>query len=330
MTSVTISAPGKLFLLGEHAVVYNGTCLVTAVDARLQITLNHHAETDQAPRLTINAPDVDLENWSVPLQKVIDRGGFSGPSAFIESSVSVFYRYHPFVSSLHVETRSDFGATLGLGSSSAIVAAMLYGLAKLFDVELSKEQLFEIGVEAIQQVQNLGSGADLAAAIYGGTLYYVNQQPRQFIPVEIESLPLVAVYTGEKAGTVNYVRQVRALRDQFPEIVGNVIDNILAAVESGKTCLENGEWDKFGQLMNIQHGLLHALGVDTIPLATTVLSAREAGAWGAKLSGAGGGDCAIVLVSEDQRLAVVEAVKTVGGEVLDIQVNAPGVRLEDD
>lgn len=328
MMSVTVSAPGKLFLLGEHAVVYGGQCIVTAVNARLRVTLTQHSETDQAPRLMIDAPDVDLEEWAVPLQRVVDRGGFSGPSAFIESCVSVFYRYHPFVSGLHVETNSDFGATLGLGSSSAIVAAMLYGLGELFDMQLTRDELFEMGIEAIQQVQKTGSGADLAAAVYGGTVYYANQQPRQITPLEVESLPLVAVYSGEKAGTVNYVRQVRTLHEQLPDIINPVIDTMLAVVEAGRTAVESRDWEQLGRLMNIQHGLLHALGVDTVALATLVLIARSVGAWGAKLSGAGGGDCAIVLVSDEQRAQVVEALRDMGGEVLEIEMNAPGVRIE--
>jgi len=80
--------------------------------------------------------------------------------------------------------------------------------------------------------------------------------------------------------------------------------------------------------MNIQHGLLHALDVDTPALSNIVFAARAAGAYGAKLSGAGGGDCAIVLVDPAQKDAIAAKLRAAGHNVLDINVNADGVRLE--
>ncbi len=321
---ITVSAPGKLFLLGEHAVVYDGKCLVTAVDSRLRMTLSRQ----NSATLTITAPDVGLDKWSAPLTTVVSKTDFSGPSAFIESCVALFYRQYPFAEGLQIETASDFGATLGLGSSSATVAAAVFGLASLLNVDLSRRQLFDMGVEAIQQVQHLGSGADLAAAIYGGTLYYSNQSPRDITPLDINDLPLLVVYSGAKAGTVSYVKQVRQLRDERPTIIQPIIATMLTIVDAGREALENHDWEHLGQLMNIQHGLLHGVGVDTLSLAEIVFAARDAGAMGAKLSGAGGGDCAIILCQPDQCISVRAALELAGKRVLDFKPNAAGVHLE--
>lgn len=325
MPSVTVSAPGKLFLLGEHAVVYNGTCLVTAVDSRLWMTLTAEEATHN-PTLTIIAPDVGLTNWSCLLKESFFRPAYQGPSAFIESCLAVFHRRYPFHANLTIETRSDFGANLGLGSSSATVAATLYGLSALFHADLSPDQLFTLGVEAIQNVQKLGSGADLAAAIYGGTLYYLNHFPRQITPLAVDSLPLLVVYSGEKAGTVSYVRKVAELEESWPNVISAVIETMFTIVDSGRECLLARDWVGLGQLMNIQHGLLHALGVDTPSLSEIVFAARNAGALGAKLSGAGGGDCAIVLVDDTHRSAVIDALAN--KKIVNVQANAAGVRLE--
>ncbi|MBI5929001.1 MAG: hypothetical protein HY862_06815 [Chloroflexi bacterium] len=323
---VKVSAPGKLFLLGEHAIVYDGVCLITAVDSRLYMTLK--AESAAHPTLTITAPAVGLENWRRPLAEITASTNFSGPASFITSCVALFHRHFPFDASLVIETASDFGATLGLGSSSATVATALFGLSALFGVNLSPRQLFDMGVEAIQQVQHLGSGADLAAAIFGGTLYYANHDPREITPLNIPALPLMVVYSGQKAGTVNYVRQVRELHDALPKIVPPIIELMLTIVEEGRPYLEKADWPHFGQLMNIQHGLLHAIGVDTTALADIVFRAREAGAYGAKLSGAGGGDCAIILISAAQHVTLADTLSTAGYQALPLSVNAPGVRLE--
>lgn len=323
---VKTSAPGKLFLLGEHAIVYNGICLITAVDARLYMTLE--AAPSNAPTLTITAPAVGLDQWQHPLNEIVHSNQFSGPASFIASCVALFHRQFPFDVSLKIETASDFAATLGLGSSSATVATALFGLSSLFGVGLSHRQLFDMGVEAIQQVQHLGSGADLAAAIWGGTLYYTNHTPREIIPLDIPTLPLMVVYSGQKAGTVNYVQQVRQLHDSLPDIVPPIIELMLTLVEEGRPALEKADWPRLGQLMNIQHGLLHAIGVDTAPLAHIVFQARAVGAYGAKLSGAGGGDCAIILISPTKQQLLSETLTYAGYQVLSLSVNAAGVRLE--
>lgn len=323
---VKVSAPGKLFLLGEHAIVYDGVCLITAVDSRLYMTLE--SEPAAHPTLTITAPAVGLDHWQQPLSEVVNANGFSGPASFIASCVALFHRQFPFDVSLKIETASDFAATLGLGSSSATVATALFGLSALFGVDLSRRQLFDMGVEAIQQVQQLGSGADLAAAIFGGTLYYANHHPRAIIPLTISTLPLMVVYSGQKAGTVNFVQQVRKLHDTLPNIIPPIIALMLTIVEEGRPYLENADWPNLGRLMNIQHGLLHAIGVDTAPLADIIFKARTAGVYGAKLSGAGGGDCAIILVPPTHHQRLSETLTDAGYQVLPLSVNAVGVRLE--
>ena len=59
-----------------------------------------------------------------------------------------------------------------------------------------------------------------------------------------------------------------------------------------------------------------------------ICAAKSAGAYGAKLSGAGGGDCMIALAPEDKRKAIEDALASVGGQVIHIKGNASGVRVE--
>jgi mevalonate kinase len=80
--------------------------------------------------------------------------------------------------------------------------------------------------------------------------------------------------------------------------------------------------------MDMQHGLAHAIGIDTPETAALVFQARAAGAYGAKLSGAGGGDCIIVLVPVERRAVIEAALEAAGGQIVRVAPNAPGVRLE--
>jgi mevalonate kinase len=80
--------------------------------------------------------------------------------------------------------------------------------------------------------------------------------------------------------------------------------------------------------MNFNQGLLDSLGVGSLKLAAMVYAAREAGAAGAKLSGAGKGDCMIALVTPERRAAVASAITAAGGTVIDIPCNVEGLHIE--
>ncbi len=322
---IRVSAPGKLMLLGEHAVVHERPCLVTAMDARLTMTLT--ATDDDL--FTIHAPDVGVDHLQ---GRIAD--AFAGNQAlargtrFIESALALFRDRYGLTRGLHIETRSDFSSQLGLGSSSATVACAVFGLAHVLQLDLSRRNLFDLGLDVIRSVQKLGSGFDLAAAIYGGTLFYDNVGQREIVPLDVPELPLVVAYTGIKADTPTYVNRVNQRRGAWPAAMAQIFDTMAQLVIDGRAALLAADWASLGQLMDMQHGLAHAIGVDTPETVKLVFAARTNGAYGAKLSGAGGGDCIIVLAPEAQRSALETALEQAGGEIVHVSPNAPGVRLE--
>lgn len=325
---IHVSAPGKLMLLGEHAVVHGRTCLVTAVDARLHLTLAVRPG-DATPVFTIHAPDVGVDQVSAPIAAALAGGQAQARGTrFIESALAVWRDHFGLPHSVQITTRSDFASTLGLGSSSATVACTLYALAHALGPALDLRALFELGLEAIFRVQQTGSGFDLAAALYGGTLFYHNRAPRTITPLNVPDLPLLAAYSGIKADTPQVVGRVTALLQAHPTLTGLIFDAMHQAVLEGQQALAAHDWARLGVLFDIQHGLAHALGVDTPELAALVFAARGAGAYGAKLSGAGGGDCLIALVPSDRRAEVRAALEGAGGTIVPAAPHAPGVRVE--
>jgi mevalonate kinase len=324
-SQIHVSAPGKLMLLGEHAVVYQRPCLVTAMDARLHMTL---ARTDDG-LFTIRAPDVGVDQVQGPVVEAFAEGKVRARGTrFIESSLAVFREQFGLDRGVRITTDSDFSSKLGLGSSSATVACTLFGLANLLQLDLSLHDLFNLGIKAIFRVQQTGSGFDLASTIYGGTLYYDNVDPREIVPLEVPELPLVVAYTGIKADTPTYVRRVGSLLDTWPTAMTHIFDTMAELVRAGRIALEAADWASLGQLMDMQHGLAHAIGVDTPETVELVFRAREAGAYGAKLSGAGGGDCIIVLAPDHKRTEIENTLRRSGGQIVPVRPNAPGVRIE--
>lgn len=346
MKKITVSAPGKLMLFGEHAVVYNRPCLVTAVDQRMQATV----ELIDAPELHLEAPDVKVTGYKKSL-KELGKGDIPKGAKFVEVAVKNFlesnrhsglsrisYRSNDKNVSdsgrgqndergIRITTKSDFSSLFGFGSSSASTVCVIKALAELSGKKLSEKAIFELAYKTVLDIQGKGSGFDVAAAVYGGTLYYVIGG-KVVQPLQLDSLPLIVGYSGVKADTVTLMNAVKETSNKYPEVVDGIYSQIEILVELGKKSLKNQDWQRVGELMSINQGYLAALGVSTKKLADMIYAARDGGAYGAKLSGAGGGDCIIVLAPEKQRTGVEKAIESAGGEVINIKTNAEGVRVE--
>lgn len=319
---ITVSAPGKLMLFGEHAVVQGKPCIVTAVDQRLLLKATKLDE----PIFQLEAPDVEVTNYEKPLSQV-GKGELPKGAKFVEIATQNFLAKHKIKGGVRFESVSQFKSTFGFGSSSASAVDTVKVLAELFKIKLTPEEFFKIAYKTVIDIQGVGSGFDLAAASYGGTLYYV--YPGKVIdPLKIKSLPLIVGYTGVKADTATLVKAVNAKRDLYPKIFKNIFDSIALIVEEAKVALEKKDFAKVGELMNLNQGYLESMGVGSDKLSAMIYAARNAGAYGAKLSGAGGGDCMIALAPDNKRKAVEKAINVAGGQVLQVEVNAQGVSIE--
>lgn len=301
MNKITVSAPGKLMLFGEHAVVYDRPCIVTAVSSRIRVTIGR-----TPGRFVIDAPQVkDVR--------------------FVEEAVNLFQKKFKVGNGLTIKTESDFSCQHGFGSSSAVTVATLVALSKLFNKPLTKKEIFDLGYETTLNIQKVGSGFDVAAAVFGGTLYFLTGG-KVIKPLKVDDLPLVVGYSGVKADTPTMVKKLK--RKMKKAKMFALFDEIEKIVEKAKIELPKGNWKTVGKLMNENQRILKELGVSIEKLDKMCEAAIKAGAYGAKLSGAGGGDCMIALVSKKKRERVEEAVKRMGGEIVSVVPGAPGARIE--
>lgn len=323
MNKVKVSSPGKLMLFGDHAVVHGRQCLVTAVNQRLTVTVESVGEIGQ---ITLNAPEVDLLNFEIKLDdfKLED---LPKSARFVAQAVKNYSDQHRLESGLQISTVSDFSATFGFGSSSAVTAATIKSLATLQARPLNNQEIFKLAYKTVLDIQGVGSGFDLVAAIWGGILLFA-KGGQQIKPLDVTSLPLIVGYTGVKADTATLVKAVGARQSKYPEQIKAIFDLMQSIVEQAEPAIANQDWPKLGDLMNINQGLLNALGVSSPELETQIFAARQAGAYGAKLSGAGGGDCFISLAPPDKTNEVKSAIKQAGGQVLEVQLSAPGIKVE--
>lgn len=318
---LTVSAPGKLMLFGEHAVLYGKPCIVTAVDQRIYLK----AGKVDGETITVVAPQVGVEKFTI---KISDLGKVEYPKGlrFLLKAVELFFKKHKVESGLYLETKSEFSSLFGFGSSSAVTVCAVKALSKLFDIEVGNKSLFDIAHQTVLDVQGVGSGFDLAAAIWGGTIYFVNGG-KKIEPIETSNLPLMVGYSGIKADTATLVKKVFDLHERQQNDIDKIFSSIEKVVELAKSALKNTNYSELGELMDKNHRLLQRLSVSTPRLDNLVTSAKEAGALGAKLSGAGGGDCMIALAPQKLTRKIKNAVTNAGGTILDVKFNAEGVRI---
>lgn len=320
---ITVSAPGKLMLYGEHAVVYGRPCIVTAVGQRMYLTAEF---IPGKSILHIKAPDVKA-NIKIPIS---DLGNKDIPKSvkFIAKAVETYLEeFVDYEGGIKITTRSEFSSKFGFGSSSAVTVCTYKALSIMFEDELSNEELFSWSYKTVLDIQGTGSGFDVAAAVFGKTLYYIT--PGKVIePLNIDSLPLIVGYSGIKTDTVTLINEVSVKAKNYPEVIENIYDVIGKLVNQAKQIILSKDWVSLGEIMNFNEGYLSALGVEGQKLADMIYSARNAGAYGAKLSGAGIGDCMISFAPEDKVQAVKDGITAAGGQIIDVESNVEGVRIE--
>ncbi len=310
-------------LLGEHAVLNGRPCLVTAVNQRMQVTM----ELLHEPVLELEAQDVEVTGYKKVLPR-LGHGEVPKGARFTEHAVKNFIACHPIPGrGVRVITQSQFKSTFGFGSSSAVAVCVVAGLSELLGLRISRREIFDIAYRTVLDVQGKGSGFDVAAAVYGGTLYFQNGG-HVIETLEAEGLPLIVGYTGVKADTVTVMEEVKKRFENKQDELNELYGQMGELVTQAKGALESRDWKKAGELMNQDQELLEKLGVSSPKLDAMIAAARSAGAYGAKLSGAGVGDCMIALAPKEKSAEVKKAIEEAGGQVIEVGVNAEGVRLD--
>jgi mevalonate kinase len=323
LTQVTASAPGKLMLSVGYAVVHGYPTIVTAVNQRLFATIQKNG----VDVFHLDAPDLGLTSYTKTMS---DLGKKDLPKAvrFIEILYKNFLKLHPQSEGIIVTTKSDFSSTYGFGSSSAVTVAFAKALTTLYGIELTNQELFDLCYEAVIEVQGVGSGYDLAAAIWGGSLYYVS--PAKIVkPIQTKNMSLVIAYSGEKADTPTLVRLVNNKLEKNRKKIDTIFKKIAGIADEFSSASKEEDWEKVGDLFNQSQECARDLGVSNNRLENLISAALDAGAYGATSSGAAGGDCILAIAPKDNQQKVIKALEKINGKIIEVDINAQGVKIED-
>lgn len=305
MPAVIASAPGKIILFGEHAVVYGRPAIavpVTHVQAKASIT----ADPAGLPgRIQIRARDIDLETDLSALPA-------DHPLALAVSGVAAQLGIERFPA-LRLQVHSNIPIASGLGSGTAVSVAIARVLSAFLGYPLDDDQVSHIAYRVDQKLHGTPSGIDNTVITYAQPVYFVRGQPFQRL-CTAKPFTVVIGCTGIPSHTGEVVADVRKRWLADPETYEHLFDEIGALAVQARQAIETGAVEQLGPLMIRNHQLLQQIDVSSTELDHLVEAAISAGASGAKLCGGGRGGNMIAMATEDAAPAISAALQSAGAK----------------
>ncbi|XP_033126020.1 mevalonate kinase-like [Anneissia japonica] len=331
---IFVTAPGKVILFGEHAVVYGKPALAGSLDLS---TFVHVWHKDQDICLRLVDFSMTL-HWTIK-QMAESFGGFmckdvhdvamfsaedierlhsnaqlcvpadQRTSVDIPAVLVFLYLYSSIVGSkgitqllpLDVEVASCLPIGAGLGSSASYTTCLSAAMLKAVDA-IGKKGLNSSDLELVNQwafsaehiLHGRPSGVDNAVSVFGGL---INFKAGEITPVKCPVLEILLIDTKVKRETKTLVDKVHKRKSVWPAVVQPVLDAIGAITDTVQHNfnLGNTDFSELTQLIDMNQGLLSTLGVSHPKLDEICHLAMQYGFSG-KLTGAGGGGCAYCLV----------------------------------
>lgn len=310
------SAPGKVILFGEHFVVKDQPAIAVAISLRARATVTLIEDR----RIRIKSKNLNL-SADYPVPPHDDKNPLY-PLAYVANLVLNKAGTNKGV---QVDIDSEIPPSAGMGSSAAVSVATVAATAKALGLDLTLEEISKLAFEAEKIVHGRPSGIDNTIATFGGAIAYRKSEGFLKLNVDFSNITLILADTGKPRSTGQLVKRVLDLYEAFPTVLEPLYYAAgRLSVEAAKL-MERGDWEAVGALMNVNHGLLSAIGVSTLELEQIIHVARRAGALGSKLTGAGGGGYALILCKRGEEEKIVEEVRKVSSKVIITQVASEGL-----
>lgn len=303
MPAFTATAPGKVILFGEHAVVYHRPAIAVPVQ---KIRVRAVVEPDPRRRpgqVHILAPDIGLD-------ACLDELPAEQPLAATLHAVCRELGISR-VPACRLRVTSSIPVASGFGSGAAVSVAVIRAFSAFLGQPLSDDRVSALAFEVEKIHHGTPSGIDNTVITYAMPVYFVRGQPPERFKI---SKPFILVIgdTGIASSTSLVVGDVRQAWQANPAQFEYYFDAIGAIVQAAREAIESGRNEDLGRLMQENHLILQKLGVSSPELDHLVEAALSAGARGAKLSGAGRGGNMLALVDGDLVERVEHALRTAG------------------
>jgi mevalonate kinase len=319
---VEASAPGKMILFGEHSVVYEKPAVVLAIDRRARVI----AEKRRDRKIFIDADNLGFSGYFEEdvYYPVRGRAWRGRNLAALNVAAKKTMEYLGVEGGANLKVRSMIPIAVGLGSSAAICVATVSAVERLFDAGLKQKEISNIAFEGETIIHGKPSGVDNNVSTFAGIMSYDKKNGIKRHKLD-KDIPFIIGNTKKKRSTKKMVENVAALKERNPKEMDKILNSMGMIADSGLGALLNADLDRIGDLMNLNHGLLSAIGVSTMKLEILCHTSRNNGALGAKLTGAGGGGCMIALSEESEIPRIERAIRRRKSESYRVYLTDRGV-----
>ena len=319
---VVASAPGKVILVGEHFVVYGEPALVMAINLYVQTSVEArsdniiHISSSLGPSGFFKGDEFRPEHGGDEARKTLMPIKIAA-----ETTMNSLNERN----GLNIEVTSTLPAAIGLGSSGALAVATVAAVSRLLGTNLKKKSIVDLSTEAERYVHINPSGVDQTISTYGGIISYKKDEGILRIKTKF-SIPLVIGNTGVIRDTGRLVDSVRQKIERLSDVLVPLISVAGKLTVNSISALKRGDLEELGMLMDVNQGLLKAIGVSNEVLDRLIYAAKQGGALGAKLTGAGGGGCMVALSRLEERENVAQSISDAGGTTIIAEKEDRGVR----
>ncbi|KAG0281680.1 hypothetical protein BGZ95_000533 [Linnemannia exigua] len=369
MPSYFTSSPGKVILFGEHAVVYGKVAtagslglrsyalIQTREDKKIEVNLPD-VQLARSWNITDVPRQARWEGYPYPpqsmntellaqLTKFVDLGSQTNRS---QAAIALLYLHSFLTTDETLEqgydfvVRSNLPVGAGLGSSASYSVCVATALLQLngylakeigLDVAAQRDLVNQWAFQAEKVIHGNPSGIDNTVSTLGGAVMFKKGEKIEPLP-GFQSLRFLLTNTRVPRETQVQVANVRKLHDKFPTVVNPMLDAINEISNSCKAIFSQDGMDRahllarFGELVDVNHALLVALGVSHPSLEKVREISSKLGLK-SKLTGAGGGGCALTLIRDDVTSETVAVVKQLleaeGFQCMETSVGGPGAGI---
>jgi len=294
-------APGKVILIGEHAVVYGHPAIaipLRSVRSRAEVAVT------RGPGIELDAPDIGerVRPGEQPTRRL---------APLVRLAESVLDLFGERDVGLRIVLRSTVPIGRGMGSSASVSVALVRGICNALDRRLNADQISELANEAEKGFHGNPSGIDVTVIAHDAPVYFVRGKGSRSISVGPSRFHFVVADSGVAAPTSEVVAAVQEARDKDPARYDSYFWEIGSLASVSREILRTGSPPEMGLCMNRAHIALQQVGVSSPELDRLVVAALRHGALGAKLSGAGRGGAVIALLRDaaDEEGITAELVK---------------------
>ena len=305
---IACSAPGKVILFGEHAVVFGEPALAVAINLRTKVRV------------------VTDSKWSVNRGPIEAEG-----QRYVKTAIDLSKIESP----LKIDVESDIPEGSGMGSSAAVAVATLGALHNIHG-DIDHEKIARMAFEVEHTVQGRASPIDTSTSTHGQAILVLKEKGSNFLwqmekddrrwflhHREMPVIDLVVGHTGIQAATgplVAIVKKFVGRDSKAREMITEIGQITLEAVKA----ISVKDWETVGRLMDRNHRILTNLGVGH-PSLDKLIDAVKPYALGAKLTGAGGGGSMIALT--ERPIDAAKAIESAGGRAFKIRTGEHGLEV---